>query len=839
MYRKFITYLLSSLVIIAITWQLIGHSHNIHIHEIFSQLKLIFAKPGSGRGLVFFVALFALSMLARGFRYKLLARSIGERISLGTSLKAIFIGRAYTLITPTALFGGQPISYYVLNLSGVKWKTSGMLLIMTTMLDFLFFLLASPLLCFMIGKSNFLGCYYFLPFFIATTIASWFLFVTISPCLFGHCGWIIRLYGSICRRIPFCKRFDLESALKGWVDSSHQSICAINKSFLSILGIVVLTILAFIPHYLGVFAVLHGVGVNIDMHECLLRTVLVNFTTLLFSPGAGSVTGDIGFIALFSQYLSQDCLLGMDMVFNGLCYWIPIAIGLVFSVFFLLRSSQSVVQFHFSDNFLAINNSIAKLVLKSDGSVQECPVATEKDYMFIVENNSDNELSALIDGKLETLYRFKATQDCQTIEFGKRDFPDYDDGFSWKTILKASLSRRLVRMLFPYFHHRLKQRKPLLPRWMGNMLKISEKTYGKTLADSLHALLKVWDTWDGPRRRLVRAAVSGYVESSILRADLRDREKWWMPALLSLQVTNDCNLHCRGCQVSCVKRPNVESRYRSLMNFLREFHSYGGRHVLLLGGEPLMLGERLIDLTSAFPDMTFVLFTNATLFTETIARKIAKRNNVVTLLSVDGTPEETTYRRGPHVFEKVLEAQSVLNKHHLLNGISVMLHRDNAQLLRDLGFLKSGFGLAHQFVMFVTYTNTYGHTDVQALDLPSQMAFYRDVCEERQRGYPFYFLPQDEMFVHGGCGGMRGIFHINEDGNLVKCPFSFDKVEYRNLAESGFKKAFQNSSCGQCSTCTANFVTMLSLLESEEVMKRARAAKAEKLPAGDSSTHGS
>ena len=73
------------------------------------------------------------------------------------------------------------------------------------------------------------------------------------------------------------------------------------------------------------------------------------------------------------------------------------------------------------------------------------------------------------------------------------------------------------------------------------------------------------------------------------------------------------------------------------------------------------------------------------------------------------------------------------------------------------------------------------------------------------------------MFVHGGCGGMRGIFHIDEAGNLVKCPFSFDKIEYENIAESGFRKAFQNSSCGRCGACTANFVTMRSMMESEEV----------------------
>ena len=820
MRRNFITYLLSSLVIIAVSWQILGYRHNVHAREIFSQVRLIFSRPGSLSSLAVFVGLFAVSMLARGFRYKLLARSVGERIPLRTSLKAIFIGRAYTLITPTALFGGQPISYYVLNLSGVKWNTSGMLLVMTTMLDFMFFLILSPLLCVMISQSDFLGRYYFLPFFISTTVVSWLLFLTIFPCLFGHCRWIVRLYGSICRSLPFCRRFNLEYTFKGWIDSSHKSICTINKSFFSVTGVAVLTFLSFVPHYLGIFVVLRNFGVDLAAHECLLRTVLVNFTTLLFSPGAGSVTGDIGFIALFSQFLPQDSLLAMDMIFNGLCYWFPIAIGLAFSLVFLLRSSKSVVQFHFSENFLALNSTIEKLVLKTGDATQECAVAKEKDYVFVVEGNSRNELSALMNGKLETLYRFTATKDCQTIEFGKPDFPDYAEGFSWWTILKANLSRRLVRMLFPYFYHCLKNKRPLVPRWLGKMFRISEKTYEKALVDKLHPLLPVWDSWDRSRRHFLRMAVSGYVESSILRANLRDREKWWMPALLSVQVTNDCNLHCLGCQVSCVKSPNVESRFRSLMSVFKEFHSYGGRHVLLLGGEPLLLGERLIDLTDAFPDMTFVLFTNATLLTEAIARKIARRNNVVTLLSVDGTPEETARRRGPHVFGKVLEAQSILNRHHLLNGISVMLHRDNAQMLRDLGFLKSGFGLAHQFVMFVTYTNTYSHTDVQALDLASQMAFYREVCAERQKGYPFYFLPQDEMFVHGGCGGMRGIFHIDEAGNLVKCPFSFDKIECENVAESGLRRAFQNSSCSRCSVCTANFVTMQSMLESEEAAGR-------------------
>ena len=177
------------------------------------------------------------------------------------------------------------------------------------------------------------------------------------------------------------------------------------------------------------------------------------------------------------------------------------------------------------------------------------------------------------------------------------------------------------------------------------------------------------------------------------------------------------------------------------------------------------------------------------------------------------------------MYEKVLDAQKMLNRHHLLNGISVMLHRDNAQMLRDIGFLKTGFGLAHQFVMFVTYTNTYNHNDVQALDLPGQMEFYRDICAERQKGYPFYFLPQDEMFVHDGCGGLKGLFHLDDEGNLMKCPFSFDKIAYKNVAAVGFKKVFSSISANNDSSiCTANFVTMKKLLENEESMNRSRSA---------------
>jgi MoaA/NifB/PqqE/SkfB family radical SAM enzyme len=209
----------------------------------------------------------------------------------------------------------------------------------------------------------------------------------------------------------------------------------------------------------------------------------------------------------------------------------------------------------------------------------------------------------------------------------------------------------------------------------------------------------------------------------------------------------------------------------------------GCRLVLLIGGEPMILADEVFAMADRFPKITFLVFTNGTLWTPKRLDQLAEFSNLVPMISVEGERTSTEERRGNMAFSRCLELQAELARRNLLHGISVMVHDRNIEHIEQADFLEALFPSPLHFAFFMAYTARGACASFAPVPPQQLEAFYRAVVRRReQRGSPILFLPHDEMKFLEGCGGARLLVHMNADSSLALCPYTYDDVIGRPAA---------------------------------------------------------
>jgi MoaA/NifB/PqqE/SkfB family radical SAM enzyme len=159
------------------------------------------------------------------------------------------------------------------------------------------------------------------------------------------------------------------------------------------------------------------------------------------------------------------------------------------------------------------------------------------------------------------------------------------------------------------------------------------------------------------------------------------------PGFLLVSPTKTCNLRCTGCYSdSGPSREKLE--WPILHRLVREARElWGATFIVVSGGEPLAYrdeGKTVLDLAEMNQDCFFMMYTNATLIDDGVARRMARAGNIIPAISVEGLREATDRRRGDGVFDRVVSAMERLRREKVLFGVSMTATRENAEhLLSD------------------------------------------------------------------------------------------------------------------------------------------------------------
>ncbi|MGQ9532397.1 MAG: radical SAM protein [Desulfotomaculales bacterium] len=244
--------------------------------------------------------------------------------------------------------------------------------------------------------------------------------------------------------------------------------------------------------------------------------------------------------------------------------------------------------------------------------------------------------------------------------------------------------------------------------------------------------------------------------------------KIYVPLVVTLEVTNQCNLRCRHCYAGAGERLPGELTLAEITGLLDELSRLGTVEVEFSGGEPLLRPE-LPDLLGYARSLDFsvVLVTNGTLIGRETARQLAGIGLKHVQVSLDGLKESHEYLRGRGTYERTLRAIEAL----VLEGVTVAVRttvtRRNVGELEALADLAVRLGAGKLgLVRFFPAGRGMAYKDELMLRAADIISFHETVRRLRERYGDATEISADP------CGlWEEGVFtrHLQEGSILCPC----------------------------------------------------------------------
>jgi MoaA/NifB/PqqE/SkfB family radical SAM enzyme len=244
------------------------------------------------------------------------------------------------------------------------------------------------------------------------------------------------------------------------------------------------------------------------------------------------------------------------------------------------------------------------------------------------------------------------------------------------------------------------------------------------------------------------------------------------PAFQFISVTNDCNLHCQGCWVTPDKNHKEHLNIDTVHAIIEGSKKQGSHFFGILGGEPLLY-KQVTDIFDKHTDCYFQLFTNGTLFTDTIAKKLRQTANVTPLFSFEGDEQVADIRRGgKNIYNRTLEAIKISVQHGLITGVAISVCKSNIEMALSEEFIKLLHDMGVLYVWYYIYRPAGENPDYElTLDRDDILRLRQFLVDGRVK-YPIvmidsYWRANGEPF----CPAAEGLsHHINASGYIEPCP---------------------------------------------------------------------
>ncbi|NIM17592.1 MAG: radical SAM protein [Candidatus Aminicenantes bacterium] len=318
------------------------------------------------------------------------------------------------------------------------------------------------------------------------------------------------------------------------------------------------------------------------------------------------------------------------------------------------------------------------------------------------------------------------------------------------------------------------------------------------LASLLIRIVKVWrrDTFKKVWR--LKVLRSGLIRSRRRRKKILRNEGLRVPMGIAFSPTMQCNLTCSGCYARFYPREN-ELSTDTIDAFISEAETLGVIFCVITGGEPFMRKD-MLEICKKHRNILFLIVTNGTYIDETAAREIAESGNILPMLSIEGTAEQTDERRGEGIYHKVTECMKQLQKHGVLFGFSAVLTRQTISTLGSDAFINAMIDLGCS-TGFYNELIPMDNADLQLLPLENQRQEFKHRLQRLRKEKPIVLvhLPDDEYNEEDRCLPVaNGAVHINSQGYVEPCPFAHFAREnikthsFRDILRSPFLQAVRS-----------------------------------------------
>jgi len=282
------------------------------------------------------------------------------------------------------------------------------------------------------------------------------------------------------------------------------------------------------------------------------------------------------------------------------------------------------------------------------------------------------------------------------------------------------------------------------------------------------------------------------------------------PAFQFISVTNDCNLNCQGCWVTPDKSHKEHLNIDTVHAIIESSKKQGSYFFGILGGEPLLYKE-VTGIFEKHPDCYFQLFTNGTLFTDDIAKKLCQAANVTPLFSFEGDEQVADIRRGgKNIYNRTLEAIKTSVKHGLFTGVAISVCKSNIEMALSEEFVRMLHDMGVLYVWYYIYRPAGENPNYKLVLNRDDILRLRQFLVDGRVKYPIVMI--DSYWRANGdpfCPAAEGLsHHINASGYIEPCPviqLAREKTGNINIMElyekSEFLKDFRNSILHKTNGC--------------------------------------
>jgi len=275
-----------------------------------------------------------------------------------------------------------------------------------------------------------------------------------------------------------------------------------------------------------------------------------------------------------------------------------------------------------------------------------------------------------------------------------------------------------------------------------------------------------------------------------------------VPPFLILSITSNCNLKCSGCFADAVgttcygtskSKKNDSLNMDQWRKIIKEASELGVFGFIIAGGEPFLV-PGLLDLCKEFKNRFFIILTNGTIINDEDYKKLKRYGNIAVIVSIEGGVEQTDYRRGSGVYEKVMNTSKHLNKIGVLNGISVTITKLNYLYWMNPEHIDHLISQGIRIGVFIEYipttpmsNNGNEQSDHSLILNPEEREIFREKMLRYRDTKQIYIVhsPGDEEFFGGCVSAGRGFAHVTPEGHLTPCPVS--NIATHNLITSSFR----------------------------------------------------
>ncbi len=264
-----------------------------------------------------------------------------------------------------------------------------------------------------------------------------------------------------------------------------------------------------------------------------------------------------------------------------------------------------------------------------------------------------------------------------------------------------------------------------------------------------------------------------------------------IPRDLLIDPTSSCNLACKGCWAADYKQ-NSNLSYEKMDQVLTEAQKIGVMDIIMSGGEPLMRKNDIIKLCAKHRKLTFSLFTNGTLIDEAFADEMVRLGNLNVFISIEGFREETDFRRGEGVYDKVIAAMEILKNRDIGFGFSACYHAKNYKTIASDEFLNFMCEKGAWIGWLFNYFPIGSDADVSLCCSAEQRAYVlkkADAFSKRKKFTIIDFANSGHKAI--GCVAAGNDFaHINANGDMEPCAFCH--YSDTNINEMSLVEALQS-----------------------------------------------